>query len=136
MCEAADRRALCRGVQGLSVRLARGLNRLLGRRGKVFADRYHARALGSPREVRRALGYVLGNHLRHGAGRGKRVRPVGADPFSSGPYFTGWSRPVRVGAVWDPGGPVGVEPRTWLLRMGWQRAGGLLSPWAVPGPAP
>ncbi|MBI4703947.1 MAG: hypothetical protein HY744_22795, partial [Deltaproteobacteria bacterium] len=65
-----------------------------------------------------------------------RVRPLGADPFSSAPYFAGWSRPVRAGALWDPGGPVGVEPRSWLLRVGWQRAGGLLVPWAVPGPAP
>ncbi|MBI4704698.1 MAG: hypothetical protein HY744_26645 [Deltaproteobacteria bacterium] len=41
LCEASDRRALGRGVQGLAVRLARALNRLLGRRGKVCADRDH-----------------------------------------------------------------------------------------------
>ncbi|MCA3009328.1 MAG: hypothetical protein INH34_13220, partial [Phycisphaerales bacterium] len=53
--EAKDRTALCRGLQGLLIRLARGLNKLWGRKGKVFADRYHDRALKSPREVRNAL---------------------------------------------------------------------------------
>ncbi|MFN7669924.1 MAG: transposase, partial [Planctomycetota bacterium] len=58
--EAKDRTALSRGLQGLLIRLARGLNKLWGRKGKVFADRYHDRALKSPREVRNALVYVLG----------------------------------------------------------------------------
>ncbi|MFO0419805.1 MAG: hypothetical protein ACK53T_10415, partial [Planctomycetota bacterium] len=56
--EAKDRTALSRGLQGLLIRLARGLNQLWGRKGKVFADRYHDRALKSPREVRNALVYV------------------------------------------------------------------------------
>ena len=50
--EADDRASLSRGVQGLSIRIARGINRAIGRAGRVFADRYHARALGTPREVR------------------------------------------------------------------------------------
>src|SRR5262245_4211498 len=49
--EAEEARALSRAMQGLGVRIARGLNRELGRRGRVLADRYHARALETPREV-------------------------------------------------------------------------------------
>ena len=72
--EAADKRALSRGMQGLAIRLARRVNGALGRTGGMFADRYHARALGTPREVRNALAYVLLNRQRHGGGRAGRVR--------------------------------------------------------------
>ena len=37
------------------------------RRGSVFADRYHDRVLKTPREVRNALRYVLGNGRKHAA---------------------------------------------------------------------
>ena len=71
LVEAVDGVALARGTQGLSIRIARALNRILGRRGRVFADRYHARILRTPLEVRRALAYVLNNARRHGiVGRG------------------------------------------------------------------
>jgi len=52
IAEVSDRRALSRGVQGLSIRIARAVNRQLGRTGRLFADRYHARALKTPREVK------------------------------------------------------------------------------------
>src|SRR5204863_9277085 len=61
ICEADDERALARGMKGLCVRIARALNRLWGRVGSVFNDRYHAHALKTPREVRNALNYVLHN---------------------------------------------------------------------------
>jgi REP element-mobilizing transposase RayT len=53
--EAKSARALGRAMQGLTIRIARALNALTGRRGGVFADRYHARALVSPREVASAV---------------------------------------------------------------------------------
>ena len=59
IAEADDRRSLSRGMQALLVRVARALNRLWHRCGSVFADRFHARALRTPREVRAALVYVL-----------------------------------------------------------------------------
>jgi pimeloyl-ACP methyl ester carboxylesterase len=71
--EADDRRALGRRVQGLEIRIARAMNRLMGRkRGTVFADRYHARALRTPLEVKRALEYVLKNRRHHTLARGRR----------------------------------------------------------------
>ena len=60
VCEATDRRAFSRGVQGLSIRVARGLNRLWGRKGKVFAERYDDRVLRSQDEVDEVLATVLG----------------------------------------------------------------------------
>jgi putative transposase len=39
IAEARDAMALARGVQALSIRIARAVNRVLGRRGPVFADR-------------------------------------------------------------------------------------------------
>jgi hypothetical protein len=45
---------------------ARRLDGVVGRRGRVFADRYHARPLTNPAQVRRALCDVLNNWRRHG----------------------------------------------------------------------
>ena len=64
---AADKRALSGGVAGLEVRLAYRLNAALSRSGKLFAQRYHARHLKTPREVRNALRYVLLNRKHHAA---------------------------------------------------------------------
>jgi hypothetical protein len=51
---ARSSRALQRAMQGLSVRMARGLNLLLARTGPVFADRFDLRVLESARERRAA----------------------------------------------------------------------------------
>jgi len=125
--EAADPRSLSRAMQGLAVRIARRVNRMMKRRGKVFADRFHERVLRTPRQVRNALQYVLGNARKHG------VQPRGCrfDPCSSAAAFEGWS----IAAALDPS-PVVSAPRTWLLACGWKRAGGLLDPTHRPGPWP
>jgi putative transposase len=75
--------SLSRAIQGLAVRLARELNASLGRRGKVFADRFHHRVLGSPRQVH----YVLRNARKH---RVAPHIPGWLDPLSSAPAFDGW----------------------------------------------
>jgi hypothetical protein len=43
------------------VRIARRLNARIGRRGPVFADRYHAHVLATRREVANAVRSVTGN---------------------------------------------------------------------------
>jgi putative transposase len=53
--EGADKTALALGLRGLVIRAARAINRALGRDGSVWADRYHARALTTLREVRQGL---------------------------------------------------------------------------------
>ena len=126
LAEASDRRALSRGVQGLSIRVAKAINRRLGRRGSVFSDRYHARALKTPREARFALRYVLLNARKHE--RGSSRIPAGfVDGRSSACWFEGWSRPrklafYREAAAFGSESPV-VAAKTWLLRVGFKRAG-------------
>jgi hypothetical protein len=114
LAEAAHKRALASGVRGLVIRLARAVNRGLGRRGRVWSDRYHARVLRTPRAVRHALVYVLMNFRKH--------RRVGneIDPCSSAAWFDGWRTPPAAQASGPR--PVAVA-RTWLARMGWRRYG-------------
>lgn len=119
--EAKDRGALSRGMRGLAIRLARAVNRVLRRTGKVWADRWHARTLTSPRQVRAALVYVLMNFRKHGA-----EYPAAVDRCSSARWFDGWKdwkRP-RTGPFGrrDDDPPV-VAAETWLLREGWRRHG-------------
>lgn len=124
--EARDARALSRGMKGLCVRIARALNRVVRRRGRVFADRFHSRALRTPRAVRHALAYTLNNARRHA------LRVEGIDPCSSGAAFDGWiERGARaLASLLDP--PV-VRAQSWLLRIGWRRHG-LVRVSEVPGP--
>jgi len=143
IAEAIDRRALSRGVQGLAIRLARAVNRQLERKGRLFADRYHARALKTPREVRFALRYVLLNARKHALAQlefppGARECggvPVGfVDSRSSAAWFRDFGRPEElafgapaVRAEWlrtsGSAEPPVAEARLWLLRVGQHRAG-------------
>jgi hypothetical protein len=139
--EANGAQALSRGMQGLTIRLARGLNRMMGRSGKVFEDRHHSHALTTPAEVRNALAYVLLNHRSHRARDGKRLVYAHLDPFSSAAAFDGWAmndaRRASAGSspsersVGVPEAGATARPSTWLLTTGWRRRG-LLSPEEIP----
>ncbi len=107
-------------MQGLCIRLARAINRTAGRRGRVFVERYFARILRTPRQVKNTLVYVLANARKHAAQRRKVVKRDWTDPCSSSAYFDGWKRPLLPPAGRDP--PV-CRPRTWLLGVGWRRHG-------------
>src|SRR5690348_6846413 len=50
LVEADSDRALSRGMQGLAIRIAKRLNRLMKRTGALFADHYHSRVLKTPAE--------------------------------------------------------------------------------------
>ena len=125
--EASDQGALSKGMAGFKIRLARALNGLWRRKGRVWAGRYFAQLVRSPRVMRNALHYVLNNARRHGVRLGREV----VDPFSSGRWFSGWLE-GDLSLVAPLHAPV-VEPRFWLLREGWWHAG-LISIYAVPGP--
>ena len=114
--EADHRKALSGGVRGLAIRLARAVNRVLCRRGRVWSDRYHARALSTPRTVRHALVYVLMNFKKH------LHACIKLDPCSSAPWFSGWAR-YRAAA--PSGAPPVAVARTWLARVGWLRHGAI-----------
>jgi len=111
---------LSRGMQGLCIRMARALNRALGRRGSVFTDRYHAHALRTPREVRNALVYVINNLRHHAAQRGVRLGR-GFDPFSSAVWFEGWREGRQSWPKPETGPPPVLRAETWLLAVGYRR---------------
>jgi REP element-mobilizing transposase RayT len=124
--EAASSRALSRAMKGLLVSIARRLNAIAGRRGRVFAGRYHTSMLATPTQVRNALAYTLLNFRKHGEAKpNQRI-----DPYSSAFALPDWTPdgliPLRGVNVL----PVAL-PKTWLLREGWRRAGPI-SPWARP----
>jgi REP-associated tyrosine transposase len=101
--EAPDPVALGRAMKGLEVRMARALNKVMSRKGPVFADRYHAHVLKSPREAWHALRYVLDNWIIH-AERDNQPAPRGIDPYCS---------------EWPHDGPALVaRAQWWMLRVG------------------
>jgi hypothetical protein len=112
--EASGHEELKRGLIGLCSSVARKLNELWGRHGRVLADRCFARLLRTPTEVRNVLKYVLHNARNHGIWLWDD-RP---DPCSSGECFDGWEDYCGCGpSRWL------AAARSWLLRGGWRRAG-------------
>jgi REP element-mobilizing transposase RayT len=99
LIEASDARGLSRGMQGLNVRIALALNRLIDRRGKVLDDRFHAVILSTPTQTARARHYVLNNRQHHAPGR----------------YPSDWRDPFASALT-----PLAAA-RSWLLREGWER---------------
>jgi len=95
LVEADDTEALSRGMQGFKISAAKHINaaataRGRKRKGKVFADRYHAEIITCPTQAHHALSYVLKN-ASHCTSRGK----------------------------WPQRGPFS-RPRTYLLRAAGQ----------------
>ena len=133
LVEARDRQAMTRGLQGLAIRIAKGLNKLWRRRGGVFADRYHDHILKTPREVRNALRYVLGNGKKHAAEGREVAVPQAIDTFTSAPWFDGFRETVTVRGIEAMPRPV-TDARTWMLTIGWRRHG-LLSVHELPATA-
>jgi len=86
LVEAIDKGALSAGIRSVSIRIARYVNELLGRKGRLWADRWFGRELVTAREVRVALVYVLANFRKHA----RKRPPKGIDPFSSGGWFDGF----------------------------------------------
>jgi hypothetical protein len=128
LVEASDERALSAGMRSVAIRIARSVNELVLRKGRLWADRWHGRTLTSPREVRNALVYIFGNFRKHA----KRTPGRGVDPYSSAVKFDGF-RDVPSGseaplAERKSHAAMGAEivvsaPRTWLAEAGWRRLG-------------
>ncbi len=118
LVEADDKASLSRGMMGVAIRMARAVNRVLERHGNVWSERYHSRALKTPREVRNGIVYVLMNRHKHAS------KATALDPCSSASQFDGWKMPPSRAPP-----PESIErnpverPTTWLLRLGWKRHG-------------
>src|SRR5262249_19089448 len=93
LIEAEHTAALTRRMRGLGIAVAKGMNRMMGRSGRVLADRYHAHVLRTPTETRRAGHYIRNNQKHH--------HPEIA-------FSTGYADPFSAEA---PG-----RARTWLVR--------------------
>jgi hypothetical protein len=63
-------------MQGLNIRIARALNRLMGSSGRVLSDHYNAKILRTPTQTKNARQYLLRNAEKHYGDRGP-------DPFTS-----------------------------------------------------
>ena len=141
--EVQHRVALAKGMQGFLIAAAKYIKRALrdragvqGEPGSVFADRYHARTLATPRQVRNCIAYVLNNWRHHDEHRQGPARAWTLDPFSSAMLFSGWKGleqssfmyPRR--SSYDP--LIVWQPKTWLLRDSWQRHR-LIDEYEVPG---
>ena len=115
--EAEDRECVARGMNALLGPLARALNKLWGRSGQVFPQRYHDEVISTPTQARNALRYVLQNGKKHGL-----VPRSSIDPCSSAPLFDGWKQRPSIPAM-----PMAaIAPASaWLLTTGWRRHGSI-----------
>jgi REP element-mobilizing transposase RayT len=129
LVEAEDQAALGRGMKSIGARVSRAVQRVFRVTGRVRAQRYHAHVLCTPREVRRALQYVLLNVRKHWRELWGGGPPLRLDDASSSRWFNGFTREL-------PGARAGprevAKPRTWLLARGWRRHG-LIDPASIPG---
>ncbi|HET9953256.1 MAG TPA: hypothetical protein VFQ61_02065 [Polyangiaceae bacterium] len=112
-------------MKALNVRVAKAVNLLLQRRGRLFVDRFHRRVLTTARSVRNTIIYVLANFRKHHASEARRGWLI--DPCSSARYFADFfeGNPVdpRFTLFPNPAGSPVVSARTWLLKTAWKRLG-------------
>ena len=111
--EADDRKTVIRKMQGFMIAFAKRVNRILGRSGKVWADRYFARDVTSSRDMHNVLSYVFGNAKRH---RAIPDAPGVVDVYSTTWRFFGF--PTRGTEHWPR-----PKPRTAMLQRWWRAHG-------------
>lgn len=110
--EANNRRAMTNGMRALLIRIAKRLNAVMGRRGRLYQDRFHERILRSRTAVQNVVRYVLENHRKHYGGPANSRAPAGGegrwaiDPFSS----------ANVALDHPTAGPPWVLPQSRLLQ--------------------
>ena len=123
VCEAEGSKALGAAMKGLNNRIARAINKQLGRKGSVIEDRYHLEVLDSPPQVRNAVRYVLRNGEKHGVHAGLRhgdPRPC-PDPMSSAAWYPYW-RKGELNVLATQAAPTVVRPaQCFLLGEGLRR---------------
>lgn len=114
------------GTRSLASSLGKGIRKITGGRGGVFAGRFDLKVLKNPTVVRNAMVYVLQNFSKHA----RLLNHV--DRYSSAPYFSQWRRllgprigPILAGMGSRSQGPQPEflgQPTSWLAREGWLRA--------------
>ncbi|MGE4131285.1 MAG: hypothetical protein AB7F86_06580 [Bdellovibrionales bacterium] len=142
--ECKSNEGLKRGTRSLAACLGKGVRKLIGGRGSVFAGRFDLKVLTNPTMVRNAMAYVLQNFSKHA----RLLNHV--DRYSSAPNFSRWQRLLgsRAGPILTSGPPLSVSrscswptfisersrekagllpdflstSQSWLAREGWMRA--------------
>ena len=131
LVEAVNKVALAEGMQSFEISLAKRINAVMTskrrqkRKGQVFADRYHVKAITSVRGTRNALCYILNNWRHHPrSARGPLLLDGKLDPYSSAILFAGWKEKTvpEIHIPPDYEAPFVREPKTWFLQKGWKRA--------------
>ena len=115
IAEAEHRHMLSVAMRSFGAAVARQLNGLMRRKGRVVGDRYHYEVLRTPTQVRRAIRYVLSNSRKHAERAGRPLPAVTRDDYAAGP-----ADHVPPEMLLRPSALLS-EPRTWLLRVGWSR---------------
>ena len=124
IAEATDRVALSNAMRSLCSSIARAVNRAMGRRGQLIAERYHARALRAPREVRNTLLYVLRNSHHHERAHGNYLPPWHYDACSSVLEFDGFALHPEIQSPPLIARCTTVAPAySYLLAEGWKKHG-------------
>ena len=112
---APDSKSMSRWAQGYCIRLAKALNKLWGRSGKVWRDRFHSTFTRCTYGMQRMVNYVLNNARKH-----KLDIPKGeVDPYSSAPWYTKWMdttlpTPMRLRPV---ALPWQILTRPWMMPV-------------------
>ena len=125
LVEADSKVTMGKGLGGIFTSIAKQLNKQWGRKGKVFRERYFARALRTPREVKNVLNYLFFNWRKHRTYQGVREF---LDLATSAIHFKGWACELPPLPDWVPRTRETPEATTWLLRVGWSKHHGLLAP--------
>ncbi len=82
-----------RGMKAIGARIARAVQRVFGVGRRILSGSYHAHLLKTPREVYRALAYMLMNVRKHFRQKhGQAPQQVRLDEASSARWFGGFSR--------------------------------------------
>lgn len=132
--EAEDKYALSRAMRGLSIRIAKRINALMGERGVRIPARYEMTVLKTPLQALMTIRYVLNNFRRHAKTWGEFPAPDWIDPCSSAATFDAWSRtPARVRDPCPDVRGCTSPARSFLIKEAW-RPYGLTEPDFVPGP--
>lgn len=65
LVESTTHETLHRGMQALGISLAKGINKLKGKKGAVYKHRYHFRQISCRRDLKNVIQYILQNHRKH-----------------------------------------------------------------------
>ena len=95
LVEAPDYVSLARAMKGLAVRVGLHMNRMMKSHGRVMSDRYDAKYLKTPTQIKNAIHYIRNNFRKHEAQQGRVVSERYIDAYSSDGVFAAFVLPAE-----------------------------------------